>query len=76
LFANEMLAGNRSIFEKAIINFDELRFPIRQLSGLLRDPLDWGTYTHEDLENFCKKVPIPRREVRVSDAGEGAVTNG
>jgi hypothetical protein len=62
LVASEMLAGNRSIFEKGIVDFEKLRFPIRQLSNLVRDPLDWGTYTREDLETFCKKAAIPRRE--------------
>jgi len=62
LFAYEILAGNRAVFEKGITDFDKLRFPIRQLEGFLRDPYDWGTYTQESLETFCENAPIPRRD--------------
>jgi hypothetical protein len=62
LFAYETLASNRFIFEKGIVDFNKLRYPIRQLEPLFRDLYDWGTYTQEDLEEFCKKAPIPRRD--------------
>ena len=39
LFASEMLAGNRRIFEEGIVDFEKLRFPIRELSRLMHDPL-------------------------------------
>lgn len=69
LFAYEILAANRFIFEKGIVDFDRLRYPIRQLKALFRDPYDWGTFTQEDLEEFCKKAPIPRRDSLVAAAG-------
>lgn len=68
LFAYEMLAGNRAIFERGITDFEKLRYPIRQLREFLRDPYDWGTYTQKDLETFCRKVPIPRRDSLVAAA--------
>jgi len=66
LFAYEMLAANRFIFEKGIVDFHKLRYPIRQLEPLLREPYDWGTYTQKNLEEFCKKAPIPRRDALVA----------
>jgi hypothetical protein len=62
LFAYETLASNRFIFEKGIVDFDKLRYPIRQLEPLFRNPYDWGTYTEESLEEFCRNAPIPRRD--------------
>jgi hypothetical protein len=62
LFAYEMLAGNRDIFKKGVDSFDGLRYPIRQLSVLLRQPLDWGTYAQKDLEAFCENAGVPRRD--------------
>jgi hypothetical protein len=62
LLASEKLAGNRGIFDNGIVDFKKLDFPLRQLRGLVRDPLDWGTYTQENLEEFCMSAQIPRRE--------------
>ena len=62
LFAHEILAANRFVFEKGITEFRQLRYPIRQLEPLMRDQYDWGTYTREDLEEFCRKVRLPRRD--------------
>jgi hypothetical protein len=70
LFAYETLASNRFIFEKGIVDFDKLRYPIRQLEPLFRDPYDWGTYTQESLEEFCKNAPIPRRDSLIAVAGD------
>jgi hypothetical protein len=61
LFAYEMLAGNRAIFERGVDSFDDLRYPIRQLRPLLRQPLDWGTYDRKDLEAFSQNAGVPRR---------------
>jgi hypothetical protein len=69
LFAYEMLAGNRFIFEKGVVDYNKLRYPIRQLESLLRDPYDWGTYTEQSLEEFCKNAPIPTRESLTAGAG-------
>ena len=68
LFAYEMLAANRAVFERGITDFDALRYPVRQLKSLLREPLDWGTYTQKDLEEFCAKAGIPRRDSLVAKA--------
>jgi Protein of unknown function (DUF3800) len=69
LFAYEILASNRFIFERGIVDFDKLRYPIRQLETLLRDPYDWGTYTEKSLEEFCRNAPIPRRDALIAVAG-------
>jgi hypothetical protein len=69
LFAYEMLAGNRAIFEKGVMDFDKLRYPIRQLRKFLRDPYDWGTYTQQNLETLCEKARIPRRDSLVAKTG-------
>ena len=69
LFAYELLAGNRAIFERGVDSFDALRYPIRQLSDLLRQPLDWGTYSLKDLEEFCKNAGVPRRDSLAANAG-------
>jgi hypothetical protein len=66
LFAYETLASNRFIFEKGIVDFNKLRYPIRQLEPLFRDPFGWGTYTREMLEEFCRNAPIPRRDSLVA----------
>jgi len=69
LFAYEMLAGNRDIFKKSVDTFDGLRYPIRQLSVLLRQPLDWGTYVQKDLEAFCESAGIQRRDSLTAEVG-------
>jgi len=66
LFAYETLASNRFIFEKGIVDFNKLTYPIRQLEPLFRDPFGWGTYTREMLEEFCRNAPIPRRDPLVA----------
>jgi hypothetical protein len=66
LFAYEILASNRFIFGKGITDFDRLRYPIRQLEPLFRDQYDWGTYQQEDLEQFCRRASIPRRDSFIS----------
>jgi hypothetical protein len=68
LFAYEMLAGNRAIFERGVDSLDAMRYPIQQLSDLLRHPLDWGTYALKDLEEFCKNAGAPRRELLAANA--------
>lgn len=65
LFAYEMLAGSRAIFEKSVDSFDDLRYPIRQLRSLIRRPMDWGTYEQADLEKFCVNAGVPRRNSMV-----------
>jgi len=62
LFAHETLAANRFVFEKGISDFGQLRYPIRQLESLMRDQFDWGTYTRGNLEEFCRKAGLPRRD--------------
>jgi hypothetical protein len=69
LLAYETLHINRAIFEKGITEFEKLRYPIRQLESLIRDPYDFGSYTEKDLENFCVNAPIPRRDSLVTKAG-------
>jgi hypothetical protein len=71
LLAYETLATNRAIFEKGIAEFEKLRYPIRQLESLIRDPYDFGSYTEKDLENFCVNAPIPRRDTLVTKAARG-----
>jgi hypothetical protein len=68
LLASEKLAANRGIFDNGIVDFKKLNFPIRQLRDLVRDPLEWGTYTHKNLEEFCINAQVPRREALTVDS--------
>ncbi len=63
LLAYEILKGHRFIFEKGIEFFEELRYPLKRLSTLVREPGDLGTYEQKDLEQLCLTAKIPRREV-------------
>jgi hypothetical protein len=71
LLAYETLLGIRSIFEKGVIDFDELRYPLRMLDEVPHRMIDWGTYSEKDLENFCLNARIPRRDSIDSKDFEG-----
>jgi hypothetical protein len=61
LLAYETFVGIRSIFEKGVADFDDLRYPLRMLDEVPHRIDDWGTYSEKDLETFCLNARIPRR---------------
>jgi hypothetical protein len=62
LLAYETFVGIRSIFEKGVTDFDDLRYPLRMLDEVSHRMVDWGTYSEKDLETFCLNARIPRRD--------------
>jgi hypothetical protein len=62
LLAYETFVGIRSIFEKGVTDFDDLRYPLRMLDEVPHRLVDWGTYSENDLETFCLNARIPRRD--------------
>jgi hypothetical protein len=62
LLAYETLAGLRDIFDRGITDFEDLRYPLRMLDEVPHQFEDWGTYSQKNLEEFCIKVKLPRRD--------------
>lgn len=62
LLAYETHAGIRDIFERGVTDFDDLRYPLRMLDEVPHRMIDWGTYSETNLEEFCVKAKIPRRD--------------
>ena|ERR1700741_2556622 len=56
LFAYEIIAGNRFIFEKGVVEFSKLKASDSPAHTLFREPHDWGTHTEENLREFAAKT--------------------
>jgi hypothetical protein len=70
LLAYEVLGGNRSIYAKGVASFEDLRYPMKQLSKIIEMEKDLGTYTQDGLEQLCVNAKIPRRDfAQVKAAG-------
>lgn len=69
LFAYEMLLSTRDILTKGADSWEALRYPIRQLGDLLRDPYDWGIYETDDLTALCQNAGILRKDLNPAAPG-------
>lgn len=72
LFAYEVLAGNKAVFEKGVRDFEALRFPLRQLTVPDTQGIDMGVYTRADLETFCENAGILRKDALAARSVEAS----